>query len=252
MEIFRHFSVNPERLQKERRNLLVRIIVPETEEARDKIIKATNSQTPIPKSSLRVTDPIHRQIEDYLKTRDLYYDRRKNYYKNEGKKPKDIISVSFLAQCLMSVLMQRPDSARARPSTLLEDNSAYKKLYHKNNDLVTYYLLAYGGRKAEISLKEKGFSPSLVTNLKFYVVYAVFVLATETLYPTNKKIFDLDIEDLSDDLITQCIELTRGIFDRLGATDKVAKGSEFLEKLKSELEIIIDANSNLEGCHKSG
>lgn len=114
-EIYKYYSSNPEVLLTEKRNLLVRVIVPETEETRDKIIRATNSQTPIPKSSLRATDTIHRQIEDFMRPRGLYYDRRKNYYKNEGRKPKDIISVSFLAQCLMSVLTQKPDFARGSP-----------------------------------------------------------------------------------------------------------------------------------------
>ena len=62
-------------------NILVRFIVPVSEEVRDDIIFATNNQTNIPKSSLRVTDPIHLQIEMYCKSRGLYYDRRKNYYK---------------------------------------------------------------------------------------------------------------------------------------------------------------------------
>ena len=53
---------------------------------RDDIIFATNNQTNIPKSSLRVTDAIHLQIEMYCKTRGLYYDRRKNY----GSRAKNI------------------------------------------------------------------------------------------------------------------------------------------------------------------
>jgi hypothetical protein len=40
----------------------------------------------------------------YFKTRDLFYDRRKNYYKNMGKKASQIISLPFLSQCLISVL----------------------------------------------------------------------------------------------------------------------------------------------------
>ena len=60
----------------------MRVIVPGSEESRDKIILATNSQTNIPKSSLRATDAIHRQIELYLKQRNIFYDRRKNYYKS--------------------------------------------------------------------------------------------------------------------------------------------------------------------------
>lgn len=116
-EIYNFFSNNKDKVDVEKRCVLVRIIVPENDESRDKIILATNSQTNIPKASLRTTDPIHRQIELYLKTKGLYYDRRKNYYKNQGKKSNDIVSVPFLAQCLMSILLQKPDHARARPST---------------------------------------------------------------------------------------------------------------------------------------
>ena len=75
------YDSHKELLETESRNVLVRIIVPESEEARDNIIFATNNQTNIPKSSLRVTDTIHLQIEMYFKSRGLYYDRRKNYYK---------------------------------------------------------------------------------------------------------------------------------------------------------------------------
>src|SRR5690606_15589309 len=136
------FSKFPEKLQVEKRDILIRVIVPENEETRDRIIRATNSQTSIPKASLRATDHVHRQIELFLLDKGLYYDRRKNYYRNEGKKPHDIVSIPFLAQCLMSVLMQKPDFARARPSTLLNEDDSYQKVFHKNNSLETYFILA--------------------------------------------------------------------------------------------------------------
>jgi len=112
-EIYLYFQSHPERLNTEKRNVLVRIIVPESEDSRDRIILATNNQTNIPKSLLRANDPIHLQIELYLKGRGLYYDRRKNYYKNRGKKSTEIVSVSFLSQCMISLILHRPDYARA-------------------------------------------------------------------------------------------------------------------------------------------
>lgn len=96
-EIYNYYSENMQRIEEEQRNVLVRVVVPLSEESRDNIIFATNNQTNIPKSSLRVTDTIHLQIEMYFKSRGLYYDRRKNYYKNQKKKAVDIIGVSFLA-----------------------------------------------------------------------------------------------------------------------------------------------------------
>jgi AIPR protein. len=69
----------------DKRAILVKIIVANKLEARDRIIKATNFQTPVPAASLRATEPIQRDIEDYFLNKDWFYDRRKNYYKNIGK-----------------------------------------------------------------------------------------------------------------------------------------------------------------------
>lgn len=104
-EIYSYFTRDKSKLDQDDRALLVRIIVPKTEESRDHIILATNSQTSIPKSSLRATDIIHRNIEQYFKSKGLYYDRRKNYYKNLGMPIDKIISIPFLSQCLMSTIL---------------------------------------------------------------------------------------------------------------------------------------------------
>ena len=71
-EIYNFYSNNKVLIDKESRNNLVRVIVPSSEKARDDIIFATNNQTNIPKSSLRVTDTIHLQIEMYMNSRGLY------------------------------------------------------------------------------------------------------------------------------------------------------------------------------------
>ncbi len=65
-EIYQHFSKLNNHVGDERA-VLVRVICEEDEEARDRIIRATNSQTSIPPASLRSSDEIHRNIEDFLK-----------------------------------------------------------------------------------------------------------------------------------------------------------------------------------------
>jgi hypothetical protein len=59
------------------RNVLVRVIVTKDTEIADRVIRATNSQIYIPPSQLKATEKIHRDIEDFMKKYDLYYDRRK-------------------------------------------------------------------------------------------------------------------------------------------------------------------------------
>lgn len=236
-EIHRFFTDNQDRLEIEERSVLLRVIVPEDEETRDKIIRATNSQTPIPKSSLRATDNIHRDIENYFKPRGLFYDRRKNFYKNEGKKPKEIVSIPFLSQCLMSVLLQRPDTARARPSTLLEQDDSYEKLFHENTTLNTYYVVAFWGRTVESRLKAaKKYEISENSDIKFYVLYYLACTKINSLYPSNNKIERLDALDFEETDIDEAIDICYDIYKKLGGNDKVAKGTEYLENVKEKLK----------------
>lgn len=235
-EIHRFFTDNPDRLDNEERSVLLRVIVPEDEETRDKIIRATNSQTPIPKSSLRATDNIHRKIEDYFKPRGLFYDRRKNFYKNGGKKPKEIISIPFLSQCLMSVLLQRPDTARARPSTLLENDESYEKLFHENTTLNTYFVVASWGRDVELRLKAiKKYEAAENSDIKFYVLYYLSCAKINSLYPSNNKIENLEAADFLEENIDAAIDACYDIYRELGGSDKVAKGADYLDKIKEKL-----------------
>ncbi|MCG8347942.1 MAG: AIPR family protein [Chloroflexales bacterium] len=96
---------------------------------RDKIIRATNRQTSITSSSFRATEPVHREIEDYLLTLGYYYDRRKNAYKREGKPADKIISIDRLAQAVLAILKQEPHTARARPTTAIKDKRDYKRIF---------------------------------------------------------------------------------------------------------------------------
>lgn len=218
------------------RNVLVRVIVPETEEVRDKIIKATNSQTNIPKSSLRATDPIHRQIEMFLKDKGVYYDRRKNYYKNLGKKPKEIISISFLSQCLISIIMQSPDNARARPSTLLDSEKHYNILFSSNTPLNTYYVVVKWGKKIEEECRRiEGLTNTQALDIKFHILYVSSVLICKNIRPSAKQI-GLVSEKTIDSVLKNAVEITKKEYLDLGGNNKVVKGPELTQQLKQRLE----------------
>lgn len=232
-EINRYFKENPSKLtcDSEIRNVLVRVIVPSSEEVRDKIIKATNSQTQIPKSSLRATDPIHRQIETYLKPKGLFYDRRKNFYKNEGKKPKEIVSIPFMSQCLISALMQKPDYARARPSTLLDDEDSYNKLFNINTPLHVFYLLCFFGKRVEEASRNIiDLESNQSSDIKFHILYACIALMTKNSKPSVGIIEKLD-ETSIDSVINDAIEITKRLYISNGGNNKAAKS----QKLKDDL-----------------
>ena len=237
MEIYNYFSENREALESEKRSILLRIIVPDNEESRDQIIFATNNQTNIPKATLRVTDPIHLQIEMYFKSRGLFYDRRKNYYKNQGHKPAEIVGVSFLAQCLITIFLKKPDYARARPSTLLNDEKTYNELYEKNNDLEVFYRVALLGKKIQKNVRSGyDYSSAEKSDILYYVLYAVIadVLGKRNITPADIK--NLDMDSVTDTLIEDIRNRVYEIYKQHGGNGRVAKSAEFIQYIDNMLD----------------
>jgi hypothetical protein len=237
MEIYNYFSENREALESEKRSILLRIIVPDNEESRDQIIFATNNQTNIPKATLRVTDPIHLQIEMYFKSRGLFYDRRKNYYKNQGHKPAEIVGVSFLAQCLITIFLKKPDYARARPSTLLNDEKTYNELYEKNNDLEVFYRVALLGKKIQKNVRSgSDYSSAEKSDILYYVLYAVIadVLGKRNITPADIK--NLDMDSVTDTLIEDIRNRIYEIYKQHGGNGRVAKSAEFIQYIDNMLD----------------
>lgn len=237
MEIYNYFSENREALEPEKRSILLRIIVPDNEESRDQIIFATNNQTNIPKATLRVTDPIHLQIEMYFKSRGLFYDRRKNYYKNQGHKPAEIVGVSFLAQCLITIFLKKPDYARARPSTLLNDEKTYNELYEKNNDLEVFYRVALLGKKIQKNVRSgSDYSSAEKSDILYYVLYAVIadVLGKRNITPADIK--NLDMDSVTDTLIEDIRNRVYEIYKQHGGNGRVAKSAEFIQYIDNMLD----------------
>lgn len=110
-ELFRHFKDggHPD----DERSIMVKVIVNSDDETSNRIIRATNSQTKINSIFLHATEQIHRNIELSLKTHGYFYDRRKNYYRNQGKPVKQIVTIPYLAQAVASIVLQQPDDARS-------------------------------------------------------------------------------------------------------------------------------------------
>lgn len=236
MEIYNYFSENREALESEKRSVLLRIIVPDNEESRDQIIFATNNQTNIPKATLRVTDPIHLQIEMYFKSRGLFYDRRKNYYKNQGRKPAEIVGVSFLAQCLITIFLKKPDYARARPSTLLNDEKTYNELYEKNNDLEVFYRAAVLGKKIQKNVRSVSeYSPAEKSDILYYVLYAVIADVLNKTNITLSDIKDLDMDSVTDTIIENIRNRVYEIYKKHGGNGRVVKSAEFIQYIDNML-----------------
>ena len=222
---------------KESRNVLIRVIVANAIESRDRIIKATNSQTAIPPASLRATDRIHRDIEQYLKPFGLYYDRRKNFYKNDGKPIDRIISISQMAQAVMAIVLQRPDTARARPSSLIKRDEEYQRLFDSSYPIEIYRACGQIVKQTEIYLAKHGdaLSASHKYNMKFYVAMVACQLALKKSNPSFKDVASLAGLTLAQGPFDDAYQVVKEEYEKLGATDQAAKGSELVAAVKERL-----------------
>ena len=216
------------------RNILIKVMVPDDDESRDRIIKATNSQTSIQRASLRATDKIQRDIEDYLKSHGLYYDRRKNFYKNAGIRRAVIIDIPYLAQAVMAILLRRPDTARGRPSSLLKTDADYAKVFNADYPVHVYYVCVQAMRKVEQALKSNSLNVVRKdrSNLRFYV--AMHAVAGTAKYPRQPaEIAKCDVDGLDEVAVKKSLDVVKKLYDDLGATDQVAKGPQLLNNILS-------------------
>lgn len=124
------------------RTVLIRVVVPTSEVSRDKIIRATNSQTPIPSVALRATDSIQRKIEEYFLQQGWYYERRKNRYQNEGKPISRIVTIPYLAESVLAAVFHTPHLGNPRVGgRFLRDDVLYERIF--NDEVrIAYYLKA--------------------------------------------------------------------------------------------------------------
>ncbi|MGG0208512.1 AIPR family protein [Bacillus mycoides] len=182
------------------RSLMLKIIITSDKQTSDAIIKATNSQNTVPAFSLRATDPIQREIEEFLLIKGYYYDRRKNFYKNEGKPRKNIISISYMSQCLTALLERNPSKARSNPTTLVKKESDYKKLFNPGRKLDIYYNVINIMKTVEACLKD--FAPKdeievhISNNYKFHIGRIVTSYLIKKATYNDNDVLSIDVENI--------------------------------------------------------
>ncbi|MGO1073844.1 AIPR family protein [Lysobacter sp. CA199] len=128
--IFRHFaSQDRQTIRHDRRSVMVKVIVTEDVVARDRIILATNNQSAVEQVSLRATDKVQRDIEEALRGSGIYYERRKNYYVNQGVAASDIVGPMYLAAGILALVQREPWTAVALRQKSLRSEQFYQGLF---------------------------------------------------------------------------------------------------------------------------
>ena len=141
------------------RSVLVKILITNDANTRNAIIYATNNQTNVNVTALRATDKIQQDIEDALKLHEIYYNRRTNYYKNQGIPESAIIDPLTLAAAYICLFYKNPYKATSLKQKFMRDDLKYEQVFSPTTDLNVWYPLAVLMKRTD----------ALLTELKPYV-----------------------------------------------------------------------------------
>lgn len=231
--IFRFFDADHP--ADDERSVLVRVISTSDLALQDRIIRATNSQNKMATASLRMTDQIHRDIEEYFKQADLYYDRRKGHYRDQGHPIGKIVGVNFLVQSVISILLQRPDDARARPGDYFKKEDKYSTVFKNPKFQVDAYLKCVQlMARVDSFFVTKKIDKADAKNLRFYVAafLARGISKLEVPVPSKltniSKITDVEISAIYNNVYRAYSALSKEV-DR----DAVARGPNLLKRLSA-------------------
>lgn len=133
--IFRHFEQSD---APDERCLLVKVIVTKDESVRDDIIRATNNQTDVELASLHATDKIQRDIEDVLRLHGLFYERRKNFYANQGQPLSELVTPLYAAAGYIALVMKAPHAAASLRSKFMRSSESYDAVFSPDAPLTVW------------------------------------------------------------------------------------------------------------------
>lgn len=76
------------------------------------------------------------------------------------------------------------------------------------------------------------------SDIKFYVLYAVFAKSLEKVIVSSTDVADIRPDSISDNFIIETSEEIFGLYTQLGGNDKIAKGTGLISALKENFSKI--------------
>ncbi|WP_224297765.1 AIPR family protein [Streptomyces olivaceus] len=239
------------------RSLLVKIVVaPESGTARDRIIRATNSQTQLPAGALRATESIQKDIEESLgQAGGYYYERRASYYRNLGFPLDRVVSMARLAREFTAFVLREPHTALRHSDALLLDDQHYAQIFSPRQDLDIYPLcLDVHTRLRAFLTRYTEDRPLLGDSLENWL-YPLAAMSAYTLtrlrQPSSRDLLNIDSGHLSDDLMFRMTGTLEQSFksvlrrNKAGGVDRIARTPEFTTKIRQA--VVSQSRYHIEG-----
>jgi len=239
----------------DRRRILIRVIQNANEDIRDKVIRATNNQNPMPAEALFTTFRIHKQIETVFLRRPLYYERRKGFYRDQQKPISEIVTPLELIPAVIAVMTDRQDDARGRPKGYIQDKEKRWKLFGHDDyddshiaadqevidnppfDINVYLNCVLLVRRADQFLE----TPNLrldaegKRNIRFYLAKYAACAAIGNAHCPAVAISKMDVGAITDESLRAHLKIVRRIYRSHGGDDDAGRSPKMSAALKKNL-----------------
>lgn len=211
--IFNYFSgrITGSLVESDLRSVLIKILISSDKGTNDEIIYATNNQTNVNVTALRATDRIQMDIEDILKANHIYYERKTNYYQNQGIPDSSIISPLTLAAGFICLIYKNPYVATTLKQKFMRDNKKYERVFSTSVDLNVWVPIAVLLMKTDQYLTElKASIPGSLFRLhKYYRQIVLFTTISRLLGTfafSEKALVEFDTEQYTKSEVATSIQ----------------------------------------------
>ena len=144
-----------------------------------------------------------------------------------------IVGILELAQAVIAAGLGRPADARARPSTVLNNETEYSKVFDEKYPIAVYPQAALLLRACEMFLAASDLNRQDRNNLRFYLMRRALARAVGKLKVGVQDLAELEFAKVTGDVLSKSLDEIGEQYVKLGASDQVAKGPE-LERFVNE------------------
>lgn len=233
----------------DQRSVLVKVIEARDDRVRENIIRATNSQTAFGPSALRATDKVQRQIEEFLHTRSLWYERRRRQYFNLNKPMERIVSIDTMGQALLSIAAQLPHVARATASRVF-DEDIYPLVFHPDHPVEMYAATIELQRRCDAWLK-RAVPEAQVEDYRFHLAMLAGSALTRKVQPMPSDIAKLIDVELAPALAAQLLDDIRTVYEREARASGAVLFDQLAKSPKVTEALLVRSKSRLLGTRRT-
>lgn len=190
------------------RSVLVKVIVSTDPDVRDSIIRATNNQTPVQLQTLHAMDKVQHDIEQVLLRAGLFYERRTNYYKNQGHPESRIITPIYVAAAFVNLGLRCPTAARKLKSKFMRSDDFIRLVFSESTPLSVWPVVSAITKRIDAFLESvRGRSGGAENFLKSWRHQLALVAVAKLLGRfgyTLDALCSVTAEQLTDVLLSDC------------------------------------------------